>query len=116
MYGVYLVETVQTIILLYNGIPIYNFQSTDILPLLPEDVNLWVALPLLGGIGMSAEINTGVGDSLRRTPKLHLSSNLFTRIVFGSSRTPGPSSPSLFWYDFLPSIKSFILLTTRTFS
>ena len=57
VYGVYLVETAQTMILLYNGIPIYNFQSTDLFPVLPDDINLWVALPLLGGIGMFTKID-----------------------------------------------------------
>ena len=111
MYGVYLIETVQTMILLYDGIPIYNVPSIDTFPVLRDEMNLWVALPLLGGIGMFAKINTGVGDSLPQTPKLHLSSNHFTRIAFGSSHAHGPSSPSLFWYDFLPSINSLILLT-----
>ena len=101
VYGVYLVETVQTMILLYNGIPTYNFQSTYALPEQPDDVNLWVALSLLGGIGMFTKIDTDVGDSLPQTSKLHLSSNRFTRIVFASSRAHGLSSPSLFWYDFL---------------
>jgi hypothetical protein len=52
-YSVYLIETAQAILLLYNGISIYDFQDTVIIPDLRDNASsLFSAVSLLGGIGM----------------------------------------------------------------
>ncbi|KAF8240512.1 hypothetical protein L208DRAFT_1384270 [Tricholoma matsutake] len=51
VYSVFMMETVQTMLLLQIGIFVYDFPSIHILPTIwPDDVTLWTAIPLLGGI------------------------------------------------------------------
>jgi hypothetical protein len=74
VYGVYFLETVQAILLLYNGIPIYNFRSlisTYELPE-PDSTVLWTAVPLLGGIGMFSKMDIiQLSDSSYQQSCLH---------------------------------------------
>ncbi|KAF8227903.1 hypothetical protein L208DRAFT_1294303, partial [Tricholoma matsutake] len=48
VYSVFMIETVQTMLLLQSGIFLYDFYSVP--SLWPDDTTLWIAIPLLGGI------------------------------------------------------------------
>jgi hypothetical protein len=74
VYGVYFLETVQAILLLYKGIAIYNVYNFILRYGLPEPdgIALWTAVPLLGGIGMFSKMDIiQLSDSLYQQSCLH---------------------------------------------
>jgi hypothetical protein len=107
VYGVYILETVQAILLLVDGIYISRSSfvmssgglGVQFLPKISPSILqaqrsaifniMWTAVPLLGGLGMFSQVNSGLVTYF--SVQLHLSCNHSMHTAFVSLRGLGLS-------------------------